>query len=357
MDQVDNADVDDLALGAAILGSGGGGDPHLAKLMLHQAIDTYGPVPVVQAADVAPDGLVLPIAIVGAPTVVVEKFPGSGDARQTLEAMQKYVGRRGAAVLPLEVGGINSLFPLVAAAEVGLPCIDADGMRRAFPQLEMTLFTLAGIGASPVCIVGVIGNALIIDAKDNRTSERLTRAAVAELGMVATVAAYPMTGAQCAASAGLGSLSYCLEIGRRLCAIHTGTAGAHDEFLAFTGARVVFTGKVTDVLRRTTAGWARGTATLEHLDAPDRLLRVDFQNENLVATENGEPVATVPDVITLLDVQTGWPVTTENVAYGQRLEVLVVPAHERWRRPDGIALAGPRAFGYDLDYVDRMVTA
>nr|WP_246401717.1 DUF917 domain-containing protein [Jiangella mangrovi] len=346
-----------MALGAAVLGCGGGGDPHLAKLMLRRAIDRYGPVPVIEAADVPDGGLVLPVAVVGAPTVLVEKFPGEGDARRALEAMQRFAGRTGVAVLPLEIGAINTLFPLVAAAEVGLPCVDADGMRRALPQLETTLFTLAGIDVSPVCVVGALGNALVIDANDNRTGERLTRAAVAELGMVATVAAYPMSGEQCREHAALGSLSHCLEVGRRLRAIHAGRPDAHADFLAFTGAEVVFNGTVTDVLRRTSGGWTRGTATLEHLAAPDRLLRVDFQNENLVVTENGRAVATVPDVITLLDVDTGWPVTTESVTYGQRVEVLVMPAHERWLRPDGLALAGPRAFGYDLDYVERRLPA
>src|ERR1700754_4217151 len=113
--QVDSSDVDDLALGAAVLGCGGGGDPHLAKLMLHRAVDTYGPVPVIQAAEVPADGLVLPVAVVGAPTVLVEKFPGQGDARRALEMMQRFAGRPGVAVLPLGIGGINTLFPLVAA--------------------------------------------------------------------------------------------------------------------------------------------------------------------------------------------------------------------------------------------------
>lgn len=357
MQQVDSADVDDLALGAAVLGCGGGGDPHLAGLMLRRAIATHGPVPVARAAEVPGDGLVLPVAVSGAPAVLVEKFPGEGDARRALEAMQRYAGRQGVAVLPLGIGAIATLFAVVAAAEAGLPCIDADGTRRSFPRLETTLFTLAGIDVSPVCVVGALGNTVVIDAQDNRTGERLTRAAVAELGMVATVAAYPMSGRQCQEHAALGSLSRCREVGRLLRAVHAGAPGARADFLAATGAEVLFGGRVTDVLRRTSRGWTRGTATLEHLTTRDRLLRVDFQNENLVVTEGGRAVATVPDVITLLDVDTGWPVTTDGVTYGQRVEVLVMPAHERWRRPDGLALAGPRAFGYELDYVGREAAA
>ena len=41
-------------------------------------------------------------------------------------------------------GGMNTLIPLSVAAELGIPCVDADGMRRAFPQVEMTTFTLHG---------------------------------------------------------------------------------------------------------------------------------------------------------------------------------------------------------------------
>ena len=38
------ADLDDIAVGGAILGTGGGGDPYVGKLMAQQAIRKYGPV-------------------------------------------------------------------------------------------------------------------------------------------------------------------------------------------------------------------------------------------------------------------------------------------------------------------------
>lgn len=36
-----------------------------------------------------------------------------------------------------EVGGANSFEPLVVGAKVGLPVLDADGMGRAFPELQV----------------------------------------------------------------------------------------------------------------------------------------------------------------------------------------------------------------------------
>ena len=42
---------------------------------------------------------------------------------------------------------------------------------------------------------------------------------------------------------------------------------------------------------------------------------------------------------------------TERLRYGQRVSVIAFPCDPIWRTPRGLALAGPRAFGYDFDYV------
>ena len=53
----------------------------------------------------------------------------------------------------------------------------------------------------------------------------------------------------------------------------------------------------------------------------------------------------------MLDSDTGEPVTTETLRFGHRVCVLTAPADERWHSPGGIALTGPRYFGYDTDPV------
>jgi DUF917 family protein len=78
---------------------------------------------------------------------------------------------------------------------------------------------------------------------------------------------------------------------------------------------------------------------------------VRFQNENLVAIRDEAIVASVPDLITILDAESGNAITTEHLRYGFRVVVLGIPCDPRWRTPAGIELAGPRHFGYDVDYV------
>ncbi len=148
-----------------------------------------------------------------------------------------------------------------------------------------------------------------------------------------------------------GTLSLAARIGRTLTAARTSgdPAGAVADLL---GGTVLFTGKVTDVARRTTTGFARGEARLDGTgpDAGSELL-LEFQNEFLVAVRDGRTVSTVPDLICALDTQTGEAVRTEGLRFGHRVTVLAAPCDERWHSPAGLALAGPRVFGYESDPV------
>jgi DUF917 family protein len=53
----------------------------------------------------------------------------------------------------------------------------------------------------------------------------------------------------------------------------------------------------------------------------------------------------------MLDHETAEPITTESLAYGQRVRVLGLPCADQWRRDGMLDVVGPRAFGYDVDYV------
>ena len=346
-------DIDDLALGATLLGTGGGGDPYIGKLFVQQAIADHGPARVVDADELPEDGWVLTTAIIGAPTVVLEKIPSGVEFRAGIEALASYLGVAPVALMPIEVGGLNTLMPIAAAVEMGLPVVDADGMRRAFPQIEMTVFTLAGLKATPMSVADEKGNRCVFEATTNLVAESLARAAVVQLGMASAISCYPMTVADIRRSAIRGSMSYCIEIGRRLADVRRGSEGAWERLLSFAEATQLFTGKVIDLDRRTTEGFARGTVVLEHFGDPRRTMRVEIQNENLVAFVDGEVVATVPDLLCLLDHETADPITTEALAYGQRLDVLAMPCASEWHRPGMLELVGPRAFGYELAYVNH----
>ncbi len=93
MDTLTADDIEALCLGATLLGTGGGGDPYIAKLVAHQALETYGPVEVVNAADLPGDALVLTTAVIGAPTVILEKIPAGTEYVAGVKALASYLGQ------------------------------------------------------------------------------------------------------------------------------------------------------------------------------------------------------------------------------------------------------------------------
>jgi DUF917 family protein len=121
--------------------------------------------------------------------------------------------------------------------------------------------------------------------------------------------------------------------------------------LRASGGARVFSGRIVDVQRRTERGWALGETRIAGVDEfAGRDMTVRFQNEHLVAMEDGEVLVSVPDLIAILDTERGDPITTENLRYGFRVTVIGIPCHPLWRTPEGVALGGPRHFGYDIDF-------
>ena len=138
---VDKEKLEAIAIGGAVLGSGGGGDPYVGRLMTNQTLETAEPVKVIEVEALNDDALILPIAMMGAPTVMMEKFPSGNEFTQLVSMMEKLMQKKVSAILCIEAGGLNSTIPFVAAAKLSLPIIDGDAMGRAFPELQMVSFT------------------------------------------------------------------------------------------------------------------------------------------------------------------------------------------------------------------------
>lgn len=350
MREITADDLHDIARGAAILGTGGGGDPYIGRLLALAAVREHGSVPLVPLAEVPDDAVVLPVAMMGAPTVMVEKLPSAEQVGLAARTLAGYLGKELTHIACAEAGGVNSLIPVVAAAQLGLPLVDADGMGRAFPELQMVLPTLYGIHATPMSIADEKGNRGVLDTIDNRWAERLARSATIDMGCSAMISNYAMSGAQARESLVPGTLSLCAELGALVQAARSDHADPVARVVSRLGGRRLFSGKVVDVARRTVTGFARGEARLSGMDGDDGAeLVLRFQNEHLVAERDGVVEASVPDLICTLERESGEAVTTEGLRFGQRVTVIAAPADPRWHTPEGIALAGPRYFGYDID--------
>ena len=350
-------DLEDIGRGAAFLGTGGGGDPYIGRLLAANAVCEFGMPEVITAESVADDANVFTIAMLGVPAVLGEKAACGDDVDLAIRRLEQHLGCKADALVGIEIGGINSLLPVMAAARLGLPLVDADGMGRAFPELQMVTYNVYGVSATPLVVTDDHLTSLVVDAADAKVTEGLVRVASVEMGCSVIISSYPMSGADLKRTAVRGTLSLALEIGQAIArGRHAGNPV--DELVAYlrttpyyNQCRVLFDGKIRDLRREARAGFSMGHCRLEALDGSEREMEIVFQNELLVARENGQIKAIVPDLICLVDRETADPVPVEALRYGQRLSVIGTSAAPIMRTPESLAVFGPQAFGLSEPFI------
>jgi DUF917 family protein len=262
------------------------------------------------------------------------------------------------ALIPLEVGGVNSLLPLMTACATGLPVIDADGMGRAFPTVDKTVFCIAGVSVCPNVLVDAHESVVVVDHVPNGDVERVSRSVIVSLGGHCAAANHVMSAAQVKAVALQGTMSLALRIGRSILDARGGKRDPVQAILEECGrshahafGRLLFDGKIVDLSRETLNGYTVGAAVLEGLDGCQGTMRIAFQNEYVDARRDGRLTAIVPDLVAVVDRETAEPITTDTIRFGQGVKVLGIACFPALRSEAGLRVCGPAHFGLKEHYV------
>ncbi|MBT9382830.1 DUF917 domain-containing protein [Pseudooceanicola sp. CBS1P-1] len=341
-------DLEALEVGAGILGTGGGGNPYQGKLLTREVMRAGHKMTILATDKIADEALCMSIGGIGAPVVGTERIREGREGYRCLQGMEELTGRKMDAIVCEEIGGANSMNPLVTAALGGLPVLDCDGMGRAFPEMQMTTFSIYGHSSTPSVMCDLHGNRVVFQhAVSEVFHERMARACVVSQGGAAMLATAPMQASFVRQNAIPSSYTQAIRLGRAVLDARRNGDDPVATVCALENGRHVFTGKVTDLKRHLRGGFAVGELELAGFDAfQGETAGIDIQNEFLIFRRDGQVEVTVPDLIIVLDVDTGYPITTEMLRYGQRIAVLAVPCHDLLRSARALAVVGPAAFGY-----------
>mmetsp|Transcript_3754 Transcript_3754/g.5242 ORF Transcript_3754/g.5242 Transcript_3754/m.5242 type:complete len:994 (+) Transcript_3754:143-3124(+) len=346
-------DIDMIATGAGMMGCGGGGSPKIGQSRAKDLLSRGHTIRVISPERLREQDTIACVFFMGAPTVFEEKIHRGEEALIAMRRIEREAGVTFSAVVVGEAGGCNCIEPLIVAALSGLPVVDADGMGRAFPELQMvTFFIYDGLKTDPACICDAKGRTeLCTESTKPKELEDSFRKHVIEMGCTAGVCFAPMTADAVRKTAVLHSVSAAWQVGSR---IHNARAAKEDPFqsLQCIGWFKEFEGKIIGVERETSEGFARGHFIIKGLEGQweDRIMRIDFQNENLVARRDDEIIATVPDLITAVNLETCRPIMTEELRFGLTVAIATRSAPPQLTSPEALQVVGPAGFHLDLDY-------
>jgi DUF917 family protein len=197
------------------------------------------------------------------------------------------------------------------------------------------------------------------DAQHNKMAERLGKfIASASFGSVGC-AGIVLTGRDVMEIAVPGTLSECLVIGRTI--REAGEEGLDPVQAVVDGldqAWVLFRGTIVGREWEDRDGYMWGEHEIEGTDAfSGQHLRLWFKNENHMSWLNGEPYVASPDLLEVVDPQTGEPLSNTYMEKGQTVAVIGVRRRPQFDNEKGVEVLGPRHWGFDVDFrpIERLL--
>ncbi len=335
------AELIQLLKGATLLASGGGGSYALGQEILNSFKMQNPDVPIevsIYDVDAMDDNdSTFGVAMMGSPS---SHAPVSDLSRiallsynETLELAERY-GKNPEYTLALEMGGANTLIPLLCAMKYNLKVLDADLCGRAVPGLETSLSAINGLPTAPFALVDAEGNSYDINMVDPTDAGGVEEVALAILNQLESTGAFTgffYSGDEVLENIPTGSLTRCVEIGRcieRFEAMSISERAAHPLFemlneLEFPIECVTLTRKASPVQnfhQESTAGGARdvGHYYLGVEGEVGNYFYLQFDNETMavsVLNEQGgfDCIATAPCMIAMYDQNTGLPLTNADL--------------------------------------------
>jgi len=332
--ELSHEELADLVEGAAVFSAGGGGDPQVGLNIVERLVEKRCPVRLIDPSEVPDDEVVVNFACVGATANIAYH---SDAAVKTLKTLEEFLGKHAYAIIPVELGGFNTLAAVDVAARRGVPIVDADGAGRAVPEVHLKVYTLDNIPLAPMAVADLdAGNIVLVkQTNDSKSAERIARTLAMEWNHMAYTARRVLTGKQVKTSPVLNTLSASIRIGMLLRRAVDPLRAVLRETKGFS----LFEGVVRKVERETKEGFTWTTVKIDgaHDNSGSRL-ELKAKNEFLIAYKNGKPAAIAPDIITPVNFETCKCVPAEKIMEGNKLMVLGIPAPQKWRSQKGLQL-------------------
>ena len=331
------AELLDIAQGATVLGAGGGGSPRNGLKLIQ---DMKNEIELFDLEELPERANAVAVAGIGAPKVMLEKGFGP-EAIYAYEAIKNVASIGGVEIsylMPGEIGGFNAIAPLYVASKGKIPVVDADGNGRAVPELSTGLYPIYKIPTSPLVVANKKGDILISYLKnplDTEAAEKIARTASVSFGMVAAFSTWIVSTETIKKYLVPKSISKSEEIGKII--RESKEKDAAKEVANYVQGEEIFRGEIKRIEVKTAEGFDFGRTTIEGIDKhQNSIMYIDFKNENMIAWKDEKPVVMVPDLIAMMEIDEGKPLSNADTKEGMKIAIIGIPAPEPWHRiPQG----------------------
>ncbi|KAI0883011.1 uncharacterized protein GGS22DRAFT_190983 [Annulohypoxylon maeteangense] len=363
-------DLELIATGTGILGTGGGGPSYheLLKGLNVLRSGGSGKMRVISPQTLKDSDLVCFGSWYGAPSVINERLASGTEIVNGVEAVKSILGIKSCqAIMADEIGGGNGMSTFPTGVHYDIPIVDGDAMGRAYPTMYHSTLYINDEPIMPCALTDARNNvSVLMQAESPTRVESILRTTAVELGLGCAVSARPLSGDVIRKYVVENTVSQAWYLGRAVHQARKYKRSLTDAIFASTPGKVLFIGKVIDVRRDIGAGYTMGSVLIapfnadesgsNAVDSEQRHMIIPFQNEYFYAAhtdssgiKESEIVCTVPDLISILG-QDGEALGSQELRYGLQVSVIGMPSHPLWKTDLGLKVGGPEGFGLMMPF-------
>jgi DUF917 family protein len=344
--KIDKQSLEVLMVGSQFLGSGGGGKIHILRQLVKDSFDDSFSVDLIDLNEIDEVGIGTTVGMVGSPEALEEFLPTGQEGRELLEKMQELTGKKTDAIFTIEGAGVNLIYPVIVAYATGLPLMDGDAMGRAFPELPMTTFQFNNQPIAPIVFQDIDHISYVYNDQDASMVDLKIRQKIAETTGMAFFSGYQAPFAVLKRILIPHTFSVGIKIGEAFL-----NAKSFEDLMRELGhvTRNSLYGSAIEITR----GVVSEHVAMDHSNIASYQVgeyTVYYHYENLMVYHNKKLVANVPDLITLVDLDTLEPISVTDAELGMRVAIVATPAPLHLRTPTALSYVGPKAFGFKSAY-------
>lgn len=311
--------------GGQFLGGGGGGGPERGLKTAEVALSA-GELYLYTDQILSEEDLVITASAVGSPAST-NGYITAEDCINAFNMLKTTADLDIKAIITNENGGHSTTNGWVLAASTGLPLIDAPCNGRAHPtgpMGSMGLSELENYETVQVAIGGKKENEKHVElfAKGSLgATSALVRLAAVEADGLVTVLRNPVTASYVRKNAALGGLKQAIAIGEVLLNEHESIEKLAESLSGIFPTEVVAMGTVSKYDLQISGGFDVGFVTLQEENGDSEFT---FWNEYMTLERNGERIATFPDLLVTVDLDTLKVVNSPEFGVGDNIALLRV---------------------------------
>lgn len=349
----------DILYGCTVLGTGGGGNLDAGIEKIKKNFDAGKSLLVASLNEVPDDKIVACPYHVGSISPRDERnrlnIPTTieNETLHAFKVLEEYMGTKFFGSITTELGGGNTATAMDVAMNMGIPLIDGDPAGRSVPGVQHSSYYIENVNIAPAAVVNKFGDVLVIEkVVDDFRAEELIRNIAAQSENSVGVVSQPVVGSVLRNVVIPDTISFSQAIGHALRGSkEQGLDPVHEMLKAGKGYFLFEGNVVRDAEWKDEHAYTVGEFEIKGSGKFEgHNYRIWFKNENIISWMDDKPDVSAPDLICVVERETGNPITNPHQKEGVKVAVLGFKSTSEWRKEKALEIFTPAAFGFDIPF-------